>query len=264
MNKLLLSLSFSLVAHSAWATGVKILERKDENHIIRSDNCHDTLSCGLKRVFFQNLTKEITVKNEKYYATDSRFGYETESAFELEDFVIVQLIKGCVFSTYISKQTGAVTKVHDALREFWGNPNFRFIHKDWVIDNTDPSPVYTSFGLKGDHALLRWNTNPRTIDPNSSTYYFKQKPSHNTVYATDMPSPSYVYETALNEAQKISSLKLRTCLIHKSFVDMKTSERGEGIEWDKAVKCYDWDHNFRYDETLKKIVVSKDIDPFCK
>lgn len=252
-----------LAASQTEAANFKVIGRIDKDLKISAANCEETKSCPLKRVFAQILTKEILVKGEKYYASDSRIGYETKNKTDIEEFAVVQLIKGCLYSKYISKVTGEETKVHDSLREFWGNPNFRFIHTDWVIDNTEANPYYTSFGEYGPHALLRWNQDPKIINPNSSKYYYKERPTHSTVYATDLPSAAYVYETDFNKVRKISSLKFKTCIIHKSFIDPNTDVLGNGIEWDKAVQCYEWDHNFKYNESLKKMELAKEIDPFC-
>jgi hypothetical protein len=166
----------------------------------------------------------------------------------------VQWIRGCVFTSYPDGR-----KYLDIAREHFGRI-VPFKHETWQIDSDSTDPIYSSYEGYGRFALLRWNQDPRSTDPETATYYANAKPSHGTTFVTDLPGTAFATKT---NAQNVS-LEFRTCLFKTSDLPAATTPDGTGIDDAKAIWCVSWDHKFVYDFKSQTMTKPSQIDSFCK
>jgi hypothetical protein len=181
--------------------------------------------------------------------------YTTKEIDQLQDYAVVQYIKGCVFDS--EKQAdGSIKKTNHISREFFGDV-VPFMHKKLVIDSVDVDPIYNSME-NHRHGAYRWNEVQGSYAKATEHYFLNQEPDNPTLYVRDMPSSAF---TSGYGGAKNVSLQFEACLIKTSDVPkVGTPEldlRG------KALKCFKWDSSFIYNHSTEKYESKKTIDPYC-
>ncbi len=219
------------------------------------------------RIIFQELKKKVDLtglpKNQSNYLTDTRFFYDAETPDRIEDFAIVQWIKGCMFHS--KAQNGKVTRSRSISRNHFGQ-NVPFQHRDWEIDSDSADPIYTNYETFGRHALLRWIKDPKSLDAETTKYYGQEKPTHGAVFATDLPGTGFLIMGSgkgEGEAQN-ASLEFRTCLFKKIDLPTSTTKSGANIDASRAIRCVAWSHQFVWNFAKGRMTEPKVIDPFCE
>ena len=196
------------------------------------------------------------------YQTDVRAVYSTREIKQIEDYAIVQFIKGCQFE---SEWDGhELKKTLTVYRNHFGK-NVVFHHPSWVVDSDNADPVYSSFADLGRFAGLRWNTDAKSLDPGTAHYYADRKPEVSTVFVTDLPGSAMILsqEDGIVVAKNIT-LEFQTCLFRTSDVPKVSTPQGEGIDKQRALSCMGWTHGFVFDPGVGAIVPSSGIDPICR
>ena len=195
-----------------------------------------------------------------YSATDTRFVYTVPSVAQIENYAVVQFLRGCQWESRLVD--GKVVNTFGISRDYFpGKDAFIFRHPHWQIDNDNDDPVYTTSEGAGRFALLRWNDDPNSLDANDAHYYQTKKPLVPLVFATDLPSYAS-FDPAFNFAHN-TTLEFRTCLFKVSDLPAHTTPDGAGVDQSKALWCATWDHKYVWNFTTKHMDTPTAIDPFC-
>ncbi|MBT7668533.1 MAG: hypothetical protein HN623_03070 [Bdellovibrionales bacterium] len=223
--------------------------------------------CSLKQFALTTYDKRITLPSDQryqpFYSTDVRMRVKTKTLSTLTDYGVVQYIRGCMFESYL--KDGKLIRMMNISRTHFGEGR-TFNHSGWEIDSDSSDPVYTAWEDYGRFSLYRWNKNPRSLEPQGSTYYVRELPPHPTVFAPDMPGPaSYTYNKydQLWHA-KNASLEFQTCLFKIADLPDLTDPTGSNIDKSKALKCFNWELKKVYNFKAKQFESSSKIDPFCQ
>ncbi|MGE0631889.1 MAG: hypothetical protein AB7O96_05750 [Pseudobdellovibrionaceae bacterium] len=230
-----------------------------------NQNCAPTDSCGL-----QAFDIEISVSR-----TTDAFGvisqgsnmvssYQTQTLSQLEDYAIVQFIRGCSYGSQMAE--GKVEKFLNVRRDFFGLQNdYTFLHPNWVIDSVDLDPVYASTPT-GRHASYM-NVKPR-IPAISSDYwrkdfYWIQDPASPRLYVFDSPTPASIDPNTdrLNRVATNVSMGFKTCIFRSKDVPPRVSPTWDGDG--KALHCFEWTNSHAVDLASEKINSSGGLDPIC-
>ncbi len=267
LNLFVLTLGM-LGAISSYGTINIVKEHSGEQTRFGDGPCELSGTCGLKKVFHKAMHKEIIVQGDKYYSTDFYFGYETGSVDQIENFAVVQLIKGCQWQESKHILTGEIKKSFSIVREYYGGTK-TFVHKDYEIDNTDANPFYSSFvrpdSPEDKFSLLRWNRPEDGVNVDKSTYYFQGTPIAPKVYVTDLPGPAYFISDNQNGnmVAQNSILEFRTCLMPITAVDYNSPSDGSGVQWNRAISCVTWNSSKVYDWEQEKMIEPVLPDTTC-
>lgn len=171
--------------------------------------------------------------------------YQTKQHTDLEEFVFVQFVKGCAFSTYAD---GAHISVEmDRAREHFGVVR-KFIHPDWEIDSIDEDPVYWST-KSTRHDLLRSGGSADVFPDKTGEFpgYGERFPEVPRLFITDMPSGAWWWRRANSKAIAATNVSMwfRTCLYRAK--DVPKTARPRDVNFGTPVVCYNWDNNRVYD-----------------
>lgn len=226
-------------------------------------SCGTSQTCDLKRVKFVEYKKEVRFPGEdaKYasHLTDVRFALTLDSADSIESYGVVQYIRGCMYESFF--RNGREMKSMTIQRDHFGR-TVPFQHKEWEIDTDSADPLYSSYPGVSRFALLRWNQDPDSLDPETATYYADKKSPHGSVFLTDLPGSASLSPDDLSARN--ASLEFRTCVFRLADLPLSTDPRGSNIDRNKALWCVNWDHKYTWDAKSKRIRQSKTIDPFCE
>ncbi len=254
---------FLSLAHNAMSETV--LEQKREYYPINQNGCVEKDICDLDFLDFRVQKKKANNFGYEYYMSDMILSYQTKNKSQVTNYTIVQKIKGCQYEAKKNKSTGKISYYRNIARLHFGEL-IDFIHRDWEIDNTDPTYSYTSLENLGPHSLLQFNCNGK-IDPNKSKYYFRDELCTNLVYATDLPGQAYVEIKKNGDIHtRNTSLHLQTCFMKSQDIPDQADPKGSNLDFSKAIKCFDWSHDYRYDFKKNKMVLNpeENIAEICE
>jgi hypothetical protein len=197
------------------------------------------------------------------WMTDTRFAFTVASPASIESYAIVQWIRGCMFHS--SMTPNGVEKMLTISRRHFGEDKI-FVHKDWEIDSDTFDPIYTAHEQYGRHALLRWNRNPESFNPETATWYSTRKPTHGSVFATDLPGPGMLSngDGITSGIAQNATLDFRTCIFETRSLPKSTTPGGQGISMKKALWCVDWSHRFIWDFKKGVMTTASKIDEVCQ
>jgi hypothetical protein len=203
-----------------------------------------------------------TPKKQASFMTDVRFAYSVSDSALIEKYAVIQWIRGCMFHS--RKSSGRIEKTLTIYRRHFDEDKV-FDHRVWEIDSDTHDPIYTSDARYGRHALLRWNSNPQSLDPETATFYARAHPPHGSVFATDLPGLGALNggDGKTEGSATNSSLQFRTCLFNFSDLPETTTTNGDGIDTSRALWCVDWSNQFVWDYALGKMTQPKTIDAVC-
>lgn len=195
--------------------------------------------------------------------TDVRMALRTESVATLEDYAVVQWIRGCQFETTWDS-SGRPQKLLSISRYHFGKV-IPFKHRTWEIDSDIMDPVYSSDDRFGRFALWRWNKDANSLEPRTATYYFKAPPPHPSIFLTDLPGGASYYKSQTSgiESAKNSSLEFKACLYRTKDIPEVSDPKGSNFESAEPLICENWEHKFVFDRTSKTFKSGGSIDPFC-
>jgi hypothetical protein len=219
-------------------------------------NCALSDTCSLREFSLIVETKRTRLSSGVIaYATDARYVVKTRSVSELEDYALVQYIKGCQYSTKV--EGGVLRKSLDVSRHYFDGM-IVFKHPEWSIDSDTSDPVYTAW--QGNRfGLYRWNQNPASYTPEGATFYARRLPPHPVVFATDMPGSF----SAQGNSAKNSSLEFEMCLFRTRDLPLTTTPAGEGVPKARALKCFSWESKFTFDFNRRDYRLGGQLDPIC-
>jgi hypothetical protein len=225
-----------------------------------------TESSPSEQARFVEMKKEVVLprapKTEISYLTDTRFAYTAPSPALIESLAVVQWIRGCLFESEF--KGGHIEKHLNIVRQHFGKVVV-FRHPHWQIDSDSTDPIYSSDLLGGSFALLRWNSDPYSLDPETATLYGQAKPPHGSVFVTELPGSAFLASGSGNKAGQAqnTSLEFQTCLFRTVDLPATTTPDGDGVDQSKALWCVSWDHKFVWNFKTAQMDRPPQIDPVC-
>ena len=220
---------------------------------------------SLKEFTFIDTKKKVLLDEREehaFFMSVTRAVLRTDTVAHIEDYAIVQYIRGCIFeSTWDGKK---VTNWMNISRDHFGQI-VPFKHPVFTIDTDNPDPTYSSYPGYGRFALLRWNTNPASFEGDTATYYANAKPPHPIVFTSDIPGPATLNEDGPNGEKRAqnTSLEFKVCLFRSTDVPYVTDVTGVGLNIQNAVQCFDWEHKHIYNFKRRAFDSGGKIHPFC-
>lgn len=233
-------------------------------HIFTNQDCVDSGTCDLKEFWLKVKKARMWVVDGWHYGSDAVIAYETDFVENLENYSIVQFIRGCMFAS--SQVTdGDIEKIFG-----FSKPQFSDFDEDdqlvnsktfcfpsWVIDSIDKDPVYASFPGLGRFDARRWNMVLGSYDKKTEKYYGDEKPAYPALYMRDVPSGAFLGElNAIN-----ASMEFKTCIYKTKDVPLETTE--DDINFATPIKCFEWQNIYIYNHEIKEFEMKFEIDEFC-
>lgn len=247
-------------------TPLSIIEKRI---VIPRKGCKARGDCDLKEIVFFEEDDDLPIDPRvpgDFPARSTFFmaGIETETVDALTNYVFVQFVRGCIW-TSIKNPDGSMTTRFNVNRDHLGKRT-HYVHRDWVVDSMDREPVYSAYGEGGDrHYFLQWSDpRPRWI-PRGTQNLWKRGAHHEngehtpTVpfgFVTDSPEPIATFHSANLDEQVLAgapgkalnrSLQFKMCLYRTSDVPLITdgTTKGFGV----PIACHEWrsSHVFDHD-----------------
>ncbi|OGN08426.1 MAG: hypothetical protein A3J46_05840 [Candidatus Yanofskybacteria bacterium RIFCSPHIGHO2_02_FULL_41_11] len=258
MNKILAVVIFAFFALGPLAAAVgdiQILKRQREEFL--NENCQVGSTCDLKRIDYLVEDYRVELQEGPNYGTRMYAKYETDNVESLTEYVFVQFIKGCMFTSRVVGNQ--IINSLDIGRYLYRNsekePAVIFKHPDWEIDSPDRDPVYYSISGSDRHSNYRWNTEPNSFLDETEKYFGQEIPEEPKLYIRDRPGTAfYARDKAINV-----SLYFRLCLYKAKDVPVEP-----GIINTKPIHCFRWESSFVYDHEAGKFEYPYEIAPVCK
>ena len=248
------SIALFLIVSISTANAGSVVRFNHQNKTFKNKNCLATNTCDLKEFNLNSYDYKVNFKHQSpSYGSNLYSSYKTEKIEDLQNYVIVQYIKGCQYHSFV--EDGKVKYGFNILREFFGG-FAKFVHKEWVVDSIDDDPVYNSTE-RGRHFAYKWNTVPDSYDKKTQKYYGVERPTTPRLYISDLPSTAFAGKY---EAKNIS-LKFKTCIYKNQDVPSVVSPT---TNIDNAIKCYTWQSSFIYDHQKKSYYSSNKISKACE
>lgn len=225
-------------------------------------DCEINKSCSLKQYSIHVQDYKIQFTGGKLsYGTRMFAEFETESLESLEEYAIVQTIKGCQFQS--KKTSSGIEYIYSFARELFDDI-VPFIHKSWQVDSVDKDPVYNNTPVefketwKTRIGLYRWNKVANSYHQDTEVLFYKEKPEVPRLYVVDRPGTAF-YE---NGIAKNISLQFKACLYKAS--DIPEIGHPDEINFSTApLHCFDWASSFIYDHERHLFIKSEQIHPAC-
>ncbi len=242
--------------------GLKLLSRS--HYIFENTNCQETSSCSLKEAEFlvEDYRQAILEKDGSTgynYATRLVAKYRTDSLASLEDYVFVEFIKGCVFT---SRMENGVLK-YDYISTPHLNANVTYKFTEWTIDSYDLDPVYNSLPGESRHAAYRWNETPGSTSAETEHFYGKMRPDIPELYVTDRSAPandSNVFRFLNGNFQNVS-VAFKMCIYKTTDVP---ESMPQDVNFAKPIYCYEWASSYVYNHESAKFEYPREIVPACR
>ncbi len=202
--------------------------------------------------------KIIFKSDEISWGTRMFAKYETKSTGQVEDYAVVQFIRGCHFNNYV--ENGKIVYVDNISREFF-NEMITYKHPEWVIDSVDLDPMYnnTPEGFEKwntRHGLYRWNRK-HNFDQNGEVLFKDEKPKKPYLYVMDHPGTAFFQD----RWAKNISLEFKVCLYKTK--DIPVTAAPNDLNFAKAVQCFDWNSSFIYDHFKSTFSRPTGLHPHC-
>jgi hypothetical protein len=222
-----------------------------------NSDCEKTASCTLKR---------FEMRNEFYESADSYdvftyTRYETDSVANLEDYGIVQFIRGCDYAVAPDGQSG-VRKYLGLYRDFFGK-HVPLFHPHWQIDTDDVDPLYASVpGAARRLDYHYWLPGGRWYGVSQDKWrLFKNGlPDRPSVFVFDKPTGAFKSGLDLVGWQN-TSLEFKTCIYRMKDVPLVATPEQEEIG--DPIHCFFWRSSAIYNSAEKKWDHPESIDPIC-
>jgi hypothetical protein len=202
---------------------------------------------------------------EQGYQTGIVASYGTDTVERLKDFIVVQLIRGCVFETF--RKEGRISKFIGTGREHLNEetrkpdeplPEFR--HPDWSLDSTDRDPAYATIPGHplGRHAGYQVER-PDPFNSTSRVYLYRRQPREPRLFVSDHLKDvmkSNGWEKALN-----TNLEFITQLYYEKDI---ARVAGKDAIRARHLAEVDWSVRFQWSYRQSRFVPTASIDPFCE
>jgi hypothetical protein len=213
-------------------------------------------NCSLKEFKVQHYRVRSNFKGSYSYSTSATMSFQTHKIDQLEDYAIVQFIKGCQYNSFV--ENGVVKKLLGISREYFDNYR-KFKHSKWMIDSIDKDPMYNNMQPEHRHGAYRWNNTPGRYTEEGEHYLLHARALHPEIYVSDLPGMAFA-SPEFNEAKNIS-LKIKSCLYKTE--DLPLEVQPDEINFAKPISCFDWQSSHIYNHQKGKYESNNRIDSFC-
>lgn len=248
-------LALGLIILTSATAHARVVREKPVEKIFKNTNCEATESCGLTEFKVHTYNYEAIFPDGSSHGTSAFMSYKTQKVDQLENFAIVQKIKGCQFQSRLTPE-GVVAKNFSLAREFF-NEVITYNHPEWVIDSVDLDPMYNNWTPDRRHAAYRWNKVAGSYDKATEMKFGPTFPTRPELYVSDLPGTAFF----MGGVAKNISLKFEVC-IHKTS-DVPTTARPDS-EIAAPIACHTWASSFIYNHKTNKFESKAEIDEFCK
>lgn len=215
------------------ARSLEILSHKEK--VYRHTDCQATQTCSLKRVGYTVQDYRIRVDGADHRGTRLFAFYETDTVPALEEYVFVQFIKGCVYSSEM--RNGVLRTYRDIVTSHLGH-FVPFFFREWSVDSINGDPAYFSMNTLPRHFFYSWQTEGGKL-----RWYGKEKPVIPRLTITDHPSQTFV----ISGWARNVLLQFRTCLYRAR--DVPVSAGQNDIDFGQPIHCFSWQNLSVYDHT---------------
>lgn len=247
-------LVLGLIILTSATAHARVVREKPVEKIYKNTQCEASDSCGLTEFKVHTYNYEAIFPDGSSHGTSAFMSYKTQKVDQLENFAIVQKIKGCQFESGPSS-TGEVVKKLTYAREFY-NEIIPYKHPAFVIDSIDLDPMYNNWTPDRRHAAYRWNKVAGSYDKTTEVKYGATLPTRPELYVSDLPGVAFF----MGGAAKNLSLQFEVC-IHKTS-DVPTTSRPDS-EISAPIACHTWASSFIYNHKTNKFESKAEIDSFC-
>ena len=246
--------TFALLSASSF--GQSVIRDKATDVVFKNTNCAETDSCDLKELKVSSYNFHVIFPDKTVsHGTSAFLSYTTDDIDNLENYAIVQQIKGCQF-TSLKNYDGEIIKTAGYSRELFGQI-VQYKHTDWTIDSIDVDPMYNNSIPELRHGSYRWNTVKNSYSKDTEKVYAKERPTSATLYVSDLPGTAF----ADNIDAKNISLEFRTCIYKTKNVPLVL--KPEDVNFSAPIACLPWKSSFIYNHDTKKFAAKNEIDPVC-
>ncbi len=242
-------------------------------------------ACGLKRFTLLDYELRSGAAGDRTRLTEMGAAVETTSPDCARDYAVVQFIRGCVYHTRYSLETGAQTeKVFDVARRLRG-PRVVFNHPGYEVDQMDLDPLYVADTQEEDRlGLLYVAKVPLRLRPDRANMLADLKaiddPARRTflkdlegktavTFIADLPEGGVVSPDEDGKVLSVSnsSLDFKTCVYRVKDVPTRGDPAGpDAAPADGGpLQCFGWMSRYTYDPAAKEFVTDafQGVDPFC-
>lgn len=217
-------------------------------------DCQSSQTCDLSGVDYLSEDYLIEVHDKNHYGTRFYARYRTESIDNLEKYVFVNFIKGCVYESIPNNKDPKM--LVNYVKEQYGDWE-PFRYEQWTIDSLDTDPSYFSVPGLPRHFFYRWNSVPGSFSQETEKIYGLEKPDRPELYIIDHPGTAFFSN---NRAKNIS-LKFKTCLFRAEDVPHEVNASINNFA--QPVNCYYWESSFVYNHEAEKYEYPIEISSAC-
>lgn len=242
-----------LAGATAWLSAVQaaVTIQPRNRSVFQNKDCKKNGTCDLVKVEWRWEDFTVVAKWGKEYGTRFFSSYTTKKVADLEKYVFVQFLRGCMWETERLPYGGILIRYYNS-QLYFNSLQLLFIHPDWEIDSIDDNPIYFSVPGKPSHYYYRWD--PVSGPPR---LYGEAKPSRPTLYVFDRLGP---VGAEGNKAGNIS-VQVRTCLFKTK--DVPETIHPNEIDFGKPIVCFEWGSSLIYNHKKAKYESLKGLSPVC-
>lgn len=227
----------------------------------KNEPCAAAGICELRSFSIHNY--EYVVEFDQYrthnYGSTVNIEYVTRTPASLEDFAVVNFIRGCQFDTEF--KGGKVERHYTILVGSFGE-NVKYLFPRWRIDSLDVNPMYNNTSpaeaaRSGTlHGSYRWNRVKGSFAKDSEVLFGDERPVEGRLYVSDRPGTAFVSDDG--ERATNISLQFRTCLYRTR--DMPSVATPEDVDFAAPIACHEWASSYVYDFFRKEMTHPKELD----
>ena len=221
-------------------------------------DCAKTNSCDLQDFVVKQLDYEAKFNGGKIdvFGTQMYAVYNTTSLDNLENYGIVQFMKGCQFSSQLVN--GKVVNSRDRTIEHYGAVVPYYFPKE-VIDGfvKDPIDWGAEENMPSRH-FFYLNKYVSDQEPQKDDYYGMLKPAIPRLYLRDMPGIA-----ELNEDGSATNISLQYRLCIYKTADVPKVVADSNLDFAIPLQCFSWNSSFVYNFGTKKFEQPPGLVEFC-
>lgn len=225
-----------------------LLEFNNKEEIFTNQSCAMTESCSLKEFKLTFNDYKIWVIDQYHFGSKIYASYTTDNIKDLEDYLIVQFIRGSQYYSQKKDDGDIVNSFSYVVDSF--NETIPFYFTDWIIDSYDVDPMFWSavgedFGIR--HYYYHWK------DGDIEKSWGIEKPSVPTLYISHLPGQAFT--SAISNTAVNVSLEFLTCIYKTKQVAPVNTRYNVKLGITEAIfpiHCFYWNSVFIYNHDTKQ------------
>lgn len=215
--------------------------------------------CPLDAVRFKRHHFKVGMGDNCSFGTQMHMEYIVDNPRQLEDFVFVQFVRGCMFNGPVSMD--AVFIRDYAVRDHMGQAkDFNF--REWAVDTVDSDPAYYTEPGRARHANYRYSADG-TFDRERSARYedITDRSRVNRLFVRDTPT----LFTMNQESAGNRAVEFKMCLYWTQDVpvDIRTDEARQRLQSATPIVCENWQSLWTYNPLTSRVYKGGDVNLIC-